>query len=73
MSDHPPFNPLDKGILGESVGGALLACTLHPLAEIESFKGAGIYAIYYTGSFAAYSAITVTKVRGQDWENLVGN
>ena len=65
MSAYPPFNPLDKGILGESVGGALLACALHPLAEIESFKGAGIYAIYYTGGFAAYSAISETKARGR--------
>ena len=65
MSDHLPFNPLDKANLGKSVAEALLACTSHPLAEIEPFEGAGVYAIYYTGGFAAYSAISATKVRGR--------
>ena len=65
MSDHPPFNPLDKGNLGKSVAEALLTCTPYPLAEIESFKGAGVYAIYYTGGFTAYSAISARKAGGR--------
>lgn len=65
MSDYPPFNPLDKGNLGKSVAEALLTCTPHSLAEIESFKGAGIYAIYYSGNFAAYSAISKMNKGGR--------
>ena len=57
MSDSMPYNPLDKGNLGASVAEALLGRRVHPLGELRRFEGAGIYAIYYTGSFAAYSAI----------------
>lgn len=28
-----------------------------PVADLESFDGAGIYAVYYTGGFAGYEAI----------------
>ena len=45
-----PFNPLDKRHLGESVASAMLKSPIHPLPP-EKFKGAGIYAIYYTGDF----------------------
>ena len=47
-----PFNPLDKRHLGESVASAMLKSPIHPLPP-EKFKGAGIYAIYYTGDFEA--------------------
>ena len=52
-----PFNPLDKRNLGESVADALLqteACHLPP----EPFIGAGVYALYYIGSFFAYKHLT---------------
>lgn len=52
-----PFNPLDKRHLGESVGQAMLRQPVMPLAELASFEGAGIYAIYYRGNFPAYEAI----------------
>jgi len=52
-----PFNPLDKRHLGESVGQAMLRRPVVSLAELERFNGAGIYAIYYTGSFPAYQVI----------------
>lgn len=51
-----PFNPLDKRNLGESVADALLQtepCQLPP----DTFIGAGVYAIYYTGSFSAYGQL----------------
>lgn len=53
-----PFNPLDKRHLGESVGQAMLRQSVTALDSSMSFDGAGIYAIYYTGNFAAYSAIS---------------
>jgi len=51
-----PFNPLDKRNLGESVARALLETKVQPLPP-EPFVGAGVYALYYTGSFSAYSQL----------------
>lgn len=52
-----PFNPLDKKNLGASVAEALLTKEVHPLGRLPVFEGAGIYAIYYTGSFPSYQQI----------------
>ncbi|NOK62950.1 MAG: Eco29kI family restriction endonuclease [Chloroflexi bacterium AL-W] len=52
-----PFNPLDKRHLGESVGQAMLRQPVIPIATLENFEGAGVYAIYYRGDFPAYEAI----------------
>jgi hypothetical protein len=57
MSDPAPYNPLDKQNLGASVAEALLGRKVHPLGSISRFNGAGIYAIYFTGNFPAYSAL----------------
>lgn len=54
---HPPFNPLDKRNLGESVASALLARPVGALPPVERFNGAGIYAIYYTGELELYREI----------------
>jgi hypothetical protein len=54
---HPPFNPLDKRNLGESLATALLNRPVGPLPPVEQFNGAGIYAIYYLGAFEAYDII----------------
>jgi len=53
-----PFNPLDKQNLGASVAEALLTQPAHPLAALPIFEGAGVYAIYYTGSFAPCAGIS---------------
>lgn len=52
-----PFNPLDKRHLGESVAAALLKRAVGPLPPPEQFLGAGVYAIYYLGTFEPYGAI----------------
>jgi hypothetical protein len=52
-----PFNPLDKRNLGESVAGALLKQGIGLLPPEEKFLGAGIYTIYYTGSFKPYRRV----------------
>jgi hypothetical protein len=52
-----PFNPLAKRHLGESVGQAMLRQAVVPLRDLSAFDGAGIYAIYYTGSFQGYEVI----------------
>jgi len=59
-----PYNPLDKLRLAESVVRALLEREPRPLPP-EPFQGAGIYAIYYVGPFAAYAPITDQNRDGQ--------
>lgn len=52
-----PFNPLDTRNLGAAVAEAMLTRPVSPLGELPEFKGAGIYAIYYTGDFPAYGEL----------------
>lgn len=58
MSEQTPYNPLDKVNLGQSVTQALFETEIHPLNDTERVKGAGIYAIYYTGDFPAYGRVS---------------
>ena len=55
--DIKPYNPLDKMNLGGSVAEAMLESAVYPLGDLESFNGAGIYAIYYIGKFEAYKSL----------------
>jgi hypothetical protein len=64
MADTP-YNPLDKRHLGESVAEALLQQPPAPLDELAPFDGAGIYAIYYTGSFPSYREIARRNSKGR--------
>jgi hypothetical protein len=52
------FDPSNPKVVGRFVSLALVAQQRHPLAEIPRFYGSGIYAIYYTGRFAAYAPIS---------------
>lgn len=52
-----PYNPLEKENLGKSVADSLSRQTPVPLGEIKSFEGAGIYVIYYTGSYTPYAKL----------------
>jgi hypothetical protein len=61
---HAPYNPLDKISLAKSVAEALLSKQPAPLGEIDGFNGAGIYAIYYRGSFPAYAPIAKANKDG---------
>ena len=56
MPTTPPYNPLDKQNLAASVVDALLQRTPVALPP-PKFRGAGIYAIYYTGFFEPYQVI----------------
>ena len=58
-----PFNPLDKRNLAESVTDAMLARPVEPLPP-KPFVGAGIYAIYYVGSFPLYDKIACRNAKG---------
>jgi hypothetical protein len=59
-----PFNPLDKTNLGASVADALLERPAIPLAELSEFRGAGVYALYYTGGFKPYRATAKLNAGG---------
>lgn len=65
MENAPLFNPLDKRNLGKSVVDALLTSVEKPLATIENFIGAGVYAIYYRGDFSHYAPLSaLNKLAG---------
>jgi hypothetical protein len=57
------YNPLAKVNLGVSVRDALLS---QPVSRMPPgrFRGAGIYAIYYTGSFKAYKRLAALNKDG---------
>lgn len=55
-----PYNPLDKAHLAESIQRRFLQSTVMPLADEgarSKAKGAGVYALYYTGDFVEYAKI----------------
>lgn len=57
MKETPSiYNPLDKRNLGESVAEALLNSPIHKLPP-DTFVGAGVYAIYYTGELPVYQKL----------------
>jgi hypothetical protein len=68
----PPFNPLDKRNLGESVADAILLQPVVPMPP-PAFIGAGIYAIYYVGDFPAYASLARRNKSGKfAWPIYVG-
>jgi hypothetical protein len=64
-ADIIPFNPLDKTSLGTSVAEALLARPVIPMAELPVFRGAGVYALYYTGKSKPYRALAKINEDGK--------
>jgi hypothetical protein len=65
VSQSAPFNPLDKRNLGASVAEALLERAPEPLGKLAPFRGAGVYAIYYSGSFHPYAAMSKRNAKGR--------
>lgn len=61
---NAPYNPLDKKNLGESVIDALLETESVPLKLTFPFLGAGIYSIYYSGTFHAYKKVSELNKNG---------
>ena len=59
-----PYNPLDKQHLGKSIADALLYAEIQSLPP-EPFIGAGIYALYYVGTFAPYERLAVINRNSQ--------
>lgn len=68
MSDqehqYEPFDPLAVENVGVTLAVELLEQPLHPMPPEEEFSGAGVYALYYSGSNPAYAAL-VTLDQGR--------
>jgi Eco29kI restriction endonuclease len=65
LEKKPPYNPLEKLNLGLSIAKALLETDARPLKEAHTLRGAGVYAIYYSGPFAAYAPIAAENRDGK--------
>jgi hypothetical protein len=65
LSQEEPYNPLAKAHLGESVADALLRAEVRPLKDTADLVGAGVYAIYYDGSFKPYDPIKQLNENGR--------
>lgn len=52
--ESKPYNPLDTDNLGESLVRQLILMDPVRMDKLETFPGAGVYAIYYTGDHPAY-------------------
>ena len=72
MTDASQFNPLDRLNLGKSVAEALLDRPTSPLGDLTPFVGAGIYAIYYRGSFKAYGRLAARNAEVAEWPIYLG-
>lgn len=59
----PPFNPLDKRNLGESVADAALNSDIYLLPP-EPFIGAGVYMLYYIGNHPIYERLVEQNKNG---------
>jgi hypothetical protein len=55
------FDPSNPRTVGRFVGIALVAQPRHPLANVPSFYGSGVYALYYDGPFDLYQPIAETE------------
>ena len=53
-----PFNPLEKINLAKSIVQELLSQNIHPLPP-PIFEGAGVYALYYSGSHDLYASLAL--------------
>lgn len=49
-----PYNPLAKTNLADSIEREILKMPLVPLKDLQRFEGAGVYALYYAGTFEIY-------------------
>ena len=55
------FDPSNPKIIGRFVALAMVAQQRHPLSEVPTVYGAGVYAIYYRGSFPLYAPWSGTE------------
>ena len=56
------FDPSDPAVIGRLSARTLLERPRIPLDNIDRFYGSGVYAIYYMGSFDAYTEISGSQI-----------
>lgn len=64
MTDTP-YNPLEKANLARSIQTELLGRAPIALTDADKIKGAGIYVLYYVGSFAPYAPVRKANAVGR--------
>ena len=69
-TDIGAYNPLDLRVLAENMARVVLEQPVHPLGDVPSFKGAGVYIIYYTGDHPLYTMISA-KNRDNKWDQPI--
>lgn len=57
MTESRPFNPLDLENIAESLIRELESREAVALGDVADFRGAGLYAVYYVGTFEAYKPL----------------
>ena len=57
MKKPIPYNPLEKFNIARSIEIELLVRPAHALSRTDEILGAGVYVIYYTGSFQSYRPV----------------
>ncbi len=55
-----PYNPLARLALAKSIEAEIATCVLMPLAGLPPISGAGVYAIFYTGTLAIYEPLALS-------------
>jgi len=68
---YEPFNPLDKRNLAESIAVAIERAFVHSLAPAP-FRAAGLYFVYYNGSFDLYAPLVKVNKSGFHWPIYIG-
>jgi hypothetical protein len=65
-----PYDPLDLRTLAESMARVVLEQPVYPLSKVPAFEGAGVYIIYYTGSYEPYKSIA-QKNKDHKWKQPI--
>lgn len=71
-TEYRPFNPLDTPAIAQSLGREALSREAVRLPDLKSFTGAGVYLIYYLGTFPAYSPLARRNQIRPSWPIYVG-
>lgn len=64
------YDPLNLRTLAESMAKVVLEQPVHPLLKVPPFDGAGVYILYYTGTYAPYRSIA-QKNKRRKWEQPI--
>ncbi len=73
QNSRAAFDPLSYENLGLSIVDALERQPIEQLKSVHKFKGAGIYALYYTGNFDLYAPVAeANRKQPGSWALYIG-